>query len=275
MLKQRVITAAILIPLVVLAILFTSTSTFQWILAALVALAAWEWFDVVGLNSWLEKVIAFTALAVSTTLVNVYISDEIVIYAAALLWALFTVFIIIFANRALPKCVLPLFTQPWLAGFIAIATLVVFFQSSVLLHQISDIGPLLMLFVMITVWLADTGGYFAGKRWGKHRLAVMISPNKTWQGVAGALVLVFVGALLAYLAISSSELSLIHWLVLMVLTALFSIIGDLIESVFKRAHDVKDSGNLLPGHGGILDRIDSLLAAVPVFVIGIYFIGVI
>ena len=275
MLKQRVITAAILIPLVVLAVLNTSTDTIKYILATLVLLAAWEWFEVIGLKRAAEKVVAFSSLIASTLLVDYYFSDSTVISAAAVLWLSFAVFVMMFANRALPSSISRFFTHRLLASLLAIATLVIFFHTSILLHQIPEVGPRLMLFVMVAVWLADTGGYFAGKRWGKHRLAVMISPNKTWQGVAGAIVLVVIGALLAYIALLNGPLSLAEWLVLIVITALFSIIGDLIESVFKRSHDVKDSGNLLPGHGGVLDRIDSLLAAVPVFVIGIYLMGVI
>lgn len=274
MLKQRVMTAAVLIPLVVLAVLYTTTSTFQYLLAAFVMLAAWEWFDVVGVKGAAGKGLAFAALLLTGLIAKLYLNNEI-IYIAAALWSCFALLVIVFANRALPKSILKLFTQPGLATVLAIITLVVFFQTSVLLQQIPEIGPRLMLFVMVTVWLADTGGYFAGKRWGKHRLASMISPNKTWQGVAGAIVLVIIGALFAYLTLLNSAISLSQWLVLLVVTALFSIIGDLIESVFKRSHDVKDSGNLLPGHGGVLDRVDSLLAAVPVFVIGIHLMGVI
>jgi phosphatidate cytidylyltransferase len=275
MLKQRVITAAILIPLVVLAVLNTSTDTMKWILSALVLLAAWEWFEVIGLKQKVEKLLAFSSLIISTILVGQLINDSSVVYASAILWGFFTLFVVIFASRAIPPSIAYFFQQRVLATVMAIATLVLFFHTSILLHQIPEIGPRLMLFVMVAVWLADTGGYFAGKRWGKHKLALMISPNKTWQGVAGAVVLVVFGALCAYPMLASGPLSFIEWVSLIMITASFSIIGDLIESVFKRIHDVKDSGNLLPGHGGVLDRIDSLLAAIPVFVIGLHMMGVI
>ena len=130
-----------------------------------------------------------------------------------------------------------------------------------------------LLYVMVSVWLADTGGYFAGKKWGKDKLAKVISPNKTWQGVYGALALTSIWAVLAYLLNINGSLSLLAWLGLTLVTVLISIVGDLFESLFKRAHQVKDSGNLLPGHGGILDRIDSLIAAVPIFVAGLAVLG--
>jgi phosphatidate cytidylyltransferase len=275
MLKQRVITASILIPLVVLAVLNSSTATMTWLVSGLVLLAAWEWFEVIGLKSLVEKLLAFSALILSSILVGEFINDSTIVYSAAIVWGLFSLFVVAFASRAIPPSIAYLFKQRFSATFMAIATLVLFFHTSLLLHQIPEIGPRLMLFVMITVWLADTGGYFAGKRWGKHKLASMISPNKTWQGVAGAIVLVVVGALCAFPALSNGPISLIEWVSLIVITALFSIIGDLIESVFKRTHNVKDSGNLLPGHGGVLDRIDSLLAAIPVFIIGLHLMGVI
>jgi phosphatidate cytidylyltransferase len=125
----------------------------------------------------------------------------------------------------------------------------------------------------VSVWLADTGGYFAGKRWGKTPLAKAVSPNKTWQGVWGALTLTGAWALLAYALGINGDLSLLSWLLLTLFTVMISIIGDLFESLFKRSYNVKDSGNLLPGHGGILDRIDSLIAAVPVFVAGLVLLG--
>ncbi|RKZ80999.1 MAG: phosphatidate cytidylyltransferase, partial [Gammaproteobacteria bacterium] len=102
-----------------------------------------------------------------------------------------------------------------------------------------------------------------------------VSPNKTWEGVAGALVLGLIWAIVGYSLDWSGSLSLFSWLCLSVVALLISIIGDLFESLFKRCYQVKDSGNLLPGHGGMLDRIDSLIAAVPVFTAGLFFLGAI
>jgi phosphatidate cytidylyltransferase len=158
MLKQRVLTAAILIPLVVLAVLNTQTSTMKWILSGLVLLAAWEWFEVIGLKLIVEKLVAFSSLIVGTVLVGMFISDSTIVYSAAILWGSFAVFIVFFANRAIPSSISYLFTQRFLASFLSITTLVLFFHTSLLLHQIPEIGPRLMLFVMVAVWLADTGG---------------------------------------------------------------------------------------------------------------------
>jgi phosphatidate cytidylyltransferase len=154
----------------------------------------------------------------------------------------------------------------WMAP-IGWIVLVGFWVALVQLHARS---PWLLLAAMAVVWIADTAAYFAGRAFGRHRLAPAVSPGKTWEGVAGAVVAVALYALAcAYflphfgLAPEPHPATLVAWLVLgMVLTAV-SVIGDLYESWLKRAAGVKDSGRLLPGHGGILDRIDALLAALP------------
>lgn len=138
----------------------------------------------------------------------------------------------------------------------------------VALHGNGEDGPSSVLFLMILIWVADSGAYFAGRQWGRNKLAPVISPGKTWEGVYGA---VF-GALICGLLLAwyRSDIEGFHWLVpVCVITVLMSVVGDLFESVMKRKMDMKDSGTLLPGHGGVLDRIDSLTAAAPVFVLGL------
>jgi len=273
MLKQRLITAAILIPLVVLAILKLPTNILQWCIAGVTLLAAWEWFAIVGIYSVLQRSTSFISLIVVAAFATIYVNPIVVILIGAVVWLLATLLVFRFAHSALPTLVARIFADKYFGLFGAVIVLVPFWFSTIFLHQSSLLGPQQLLYVMVTVWLADTGGYFAGKRWGKHALAKVISPNKTWQGVYGALALVAVWAVIAYLLGINGQLSLITWLMLTVITALFSIVGDLFESLFKRSHQVKDSGNLLPGHGGILDRIDSLLAAVPIFVAGLMMLG--
>ena len=151
--------------------------------------------------------------------------------------------------------------------------LTVFVVSSITLKAFSEVGAFLFFFVMVTVWLADTGGYFAGKRYGKHALAPAVSPNKTWEGVAGGVLLASIWAIGFYWVKTPTTITMFEWMLLAVLTVAVSIVGDLFESLYKRAFSVKDSGSLLPGHGGILDRIDSLIAAVPVFTFLVLIMG--
>ena len=128
----------------------------------------------------------------------------------------------------------------------------------------------LILSLFILVWLSDVGGYFAGVNFGKHKLLERISPKKTWEGVAGGLVLCIVGAYI--LSQFLPTMNIYMWLVLGVLVSISSIIGDLIESMLKRSANIKDSGNVLPGHGGILDRFDSVLFVIPIVYIFKFFI---
>jgi len=272
MLKQRLMTAAVLIPLVVLSILFLSTASIQWILAAVSLLAAWEWFSIMGFNGWSKMSFAMVLL-VFIAVLSLFLPLGLLLVFTTLMWSAIVVFVARFAHKPLSEKSRQFFTQPMIALTMASIVLTVFWYCSVQLHASSELGPQQLLYVMVLVWLADTGGYFAGKRWGKRKLAKSISPNKTWEGVAGAVVLGSVWALIGFSFELSGPLGLLTWLFLSAITLLISVVGDLFESLFKRCHNVKDSGNLLPGHGGILDRIDSLIAAVPVFLAGLYFLG--
>ena len=135
-------------------------------------------------------------------------------------------------------------------------------------------SPWWLMYLFGLVWGADSGAYFAGRAFGKHKLAPNVSPAKTLEGLAGGVLLTGVYALLVgTLALDLSVLGLLGFLLLSVLTVAASVQGDLLESMLKRRAGVKDSGTLLPGHGGVLDRIDSLLAAAPVFALGYWWLG--
>ena len=269
MLKQRILTAAVLIPLVVFSLLYLPTSIVQWLLAGVVGLAAWEWFTIIGHKERPERLFAFASLALITVLTFILIPFLLL---ATIVWSIILVLVVRYAHCALPAKIEKIIMQPVSAVILASIVLALFWHSAVLLHS-TPLGAQQLLYIMVLVWLADTGGYFAGKRWGKTKLAKAISPNKTWEGVAGAVVLGAAWAFIGYVIGLAGSVGLISWLVLSLIALLISIVGDLFESLFKRAHNVKDSGNLLPGHGGILDRIDSLLAAVPVFTAGIVWLG--
>lgn len=272
MLKQRLWTAAILIPVVMLSILYLPTTILQWLIAGVVILAAIEWFAIIGFTRPLQMSLAIVILGLMTSLMWL-LSIDILMLVALLVWGGILIVVSRYAHRAMPACLQSLLMKPYFALMVASFVLALFWHCAVLLHHSSSLGPKQLLYVMVLVWLADTGGYFAGKKWGKIPLAKAISPNKTWEGVAGALVLASIWTIIAYYAGVAGTLDLPQWLLLSLLALLISIVGDLFESLFKRCHHVKDSGNLLPGHGGMLDRIDSLIAAVPVFTSGLFLLG--
>jgi len=272
MLKQRLITAAILIPLVIAGILYLPTSIFQWILGGVTLLAAWEWFTIVGLKTNKQRVLAGVALLL-VMITALALDTSVTLISAAIIWLFILMLIAKYKHTALPEPLAAIIQSRTIGMVTAIIILTLFWVAAVILHGSSDTGPKLLLYVMIIVWLADTGGYFAGKRWGRTALARVISPNKTWEGVGGALLLGTLWAVVAYSFGLSGQMMLLSWVILSLIALLISIVGDLFESLFKRSHGVKDSGNLLPGHGGMLDRIDSMIAAVPAFVAGLYFMG--
>ena len=124
--------------------------------------------------------------------------------------------------------------------------------------------------MILTIWFADSGAYFAGRALGKNKLIPNVSPGKTWEGVAGAIVVTLIVAVVSLdlLNIPSSHFSI--FILITFVTVVYSIVGDLSESIFKRMANIKDSGSLLPGHGGMLDRIDSLMSGFPVFFAGLW-----
>ncbi|HIC47935.1 MAG TPA: phosphatidate cytidylyltransferase [Methylophaga aminisulfidivorans] len=265
MLKQRLITAAILIPLAVWAVFASSLTTFTTLIVAVALLAAWEWHQMIGIQSPGMRVMLAVDLIIVLYLAITQLNPYFIISIGILIWLIALVVILGFSNKSLAERLSHVFKNKVFGAISSILILTVFVVSSITLKAFSEIGAFLFFFVMVTVWLADTGGYFAGKRFGKHALAPAVSPNKTWEGVAGGVLFASIWAIGFYWVKTPTTITLFEWLLLAVVTVTVSIVGDLFESLYKRAFSVKDSGNLLPGHGGILDRIDSLIAAVPVF----------
>jgi phosphatidate cytidylyltransferase len=159
--------------------------------------------------------------------------------------------------------------QPWLKIVAGYLVMLPAWAALVVLHGRTADGPLITLYLLVVVWLADSGAYFSGRRWGKRKLAPVISPGKTREGVYGAIVVSAVFALVAGLLYSHSVVWTAGLMLVSTVAVMFSIVGDLLESLMKRQSGIKDSSHIIPGHGGILDRIDSLTAAAPVFLLGL------
>ena len=280
MTRTRVIAALVMAPAAIAAILLLPT---PWLaaLAALVMLAGlWEWLRLAGIDDSLPRtVLVGLNLLLMVLLVWASRGDDgfspalfqIVTLAGALAWLL-----------ALLWLWRPGFTagdRPWTRAFkLAAGTLAVvpaWCALAVIHGNPSDAGAerlipdshLWLLTALMIVWMADTGAYFAGRRFGRRKLAPRISPNKTVEGLfGGALTATVAGLVFAWIA--GAEPADLPWVALTALiTVAAAVVGDLFESLLKRQAGVKDSGNLIPGHGGLLDRMDSVLAALPVFAV--------
>ena len=264
MLRQRILTALVLIPAVILAVLWLPTGPFAGLLAVLVLMGAWEWSNLVGLRANLARV-QYVALVAMVMWMAWWWQGQPV--ARVILLLGFTGWLLALVWISRPDFARDNSPLKAVAGFLV---LVPAWLGLVLLHARPDIGPALVLFLMVLIWVADSGAYFAGRRWGRVKLAPRVSPGKTWEGVYGALAACALVALLGAWWMGGTPRQTVSFLLICLVTILFSIAGDLLESLMKRQRGIKDSGQLLPGHGGVLDRVDSLTAAAPVFVLGLY-----
>lgn len=265
MLKQRLLTAALLIPLVVAAIFFLPNAVFAIVLGLVAVIGLWEWAGLMGIEPFWDRWI-YVLLVLPLMWIAGFVPDGFlyVIYAGAVWWLIGLAIVVWFNYRPMPDPV------NWVVGGISGALVVVpAWMALVILQGYEGFGANYVLFLMVLVWLADTGAYFAGRYWGTNKLAENVSPGKTWEGVWGALAMALLMSLTGGHLLGIGPQKLPMFVSLCVITVAFSVVGDLFESMFKRRIGVKDSGNLLPGHGGIMDRIDSLTAAAPIFVVGL------
>jgi phosphatidate cytidylyltransferase len=280
MLKHRILTATLLIPLVLWAILTLSTGWLAVIIGTVILIGAWEW---AGLCGWQGKLarLSYTVLMGLSILVTYLLLQPVDkhpiggyylfgLLASACLWWLIAGYWVWSYQRGYDR--LPV--QPWIKGIIGFLILLPTCGALFLLSAPMEVRVIL-IFLLVLIWTADTAAYFSGKRWGRHKLADKVSPGKTWEGVVGGLLssLIIVTGYTLWADFSIGRTFEVIGVSLITVTA--SILGDLLESVFKRQMGLKDSGQLLPGHGGMLDRIDSLTAAAPVLVAGVYFVPLI
>lgn len=264
MLKQRVVTAVLLLG-GLLAALFLLPQLAWLVLVALVCGAAgWEWAALNGLQAWRRP--AFAVLCGASCLILGLLAGLGADTATAA-GALFAIYLVsaMFWIVLVPNWLRHKWRIARASGVVVIG-LVVLVAPALALAHLRQLGPWLLLGVMALVWVADIAAYFVGRAFGRHKLAPQISPGKTWEGAAGAVAGVLIVGVTMFVLGWPEHVSLQGLLVvaplLVVLTAM-SIAGDLFESLLKRQAGMKDSGTLLPGHGGILDRIDSLTSTLP------------
>lgn len=262
MLKTRVITALVLLAVLVPVTLFAPVAAFGVLVGFVVVFAAWEWARLLkagSVGSVAYALVTLAAVAASAQLD----SPRPLFQAAGVFWVIAGPYV--------------LARKPTLAAgawrvFLLLTGIVIFAACWHALVDARRAGVAFVLSLLLVVWLADIGAYFAGKAFGRHKLAPAISPGKTWEGAVGGWLAVMVAAIAAVL-LQVFEPTLFSELfaqfgaprALLTLTVLvaFSVIGDLFESMLKRQAGVKDSSGLLPGHGGVLDRVDALLPVLP------------
>lgn len=272
MLMQRVITAAILAPAVIGAILFLPTWATSSIFGVFLVIGVLEWNKLAGMQPPLSRVIALIFAGLAIGLYMALQNPEVRVFCfviAVATWLLITAFVISTQHTGKTS----LHSLPGRIFNGPLACLVILLGAFASTVELLKFDPAILLLLFVAVWAADAGAYFTGKALGKRKLAVNISPGKTWEGVIGGLVLsaLVMAAGVQLLLLSDAQK---HALIALgVVAVCFSVVGDLFESILKRHGRFKDSGNLLPGHGGALDRVDGLIAAVSIFAAG-YFLWV-
>jgi len=264
MLKQRIITAVCLV-IAVMSCLFARNPVYWQALITLVVLIGfYEWLKFCEIDNLIIKILAYTGFAACLYVITIgYIPMTAIIIASCSLWCVLLVFT--FSD------LLNFLHQKWLKLPIGVLLLSSAGGLIIEFKQASD-GVFWLLCFFFAVWAADVGAYFVGKKFGKTKLAPKVSPGKTIEGLLGGLALVFI--LFAPLVFIRFEMmSALLLLLTILITAFVSVGGDLFESKLKRFANLKDSSQILPGHGGVLDRIDSLLAGAPVFAAGLMILG--
>jgi len=264
-LQRRVLTAAVLIGLLLVVLLALPVGATLGVLLLIVLAGAWEWSGFVRADSRPLRAV-FTAsvallLWVAWEATATLEGRRLFLTASFLWWCVACGWLVLAPQRV----------GAWSAAVAGWLALVPMGVALMRLRLIAPHGGAWTLYALAIVWAADTGGYFAGRRFGRVKLAPRVSPGKTWEGVVGGLALGVPVALLGSVLFAVSPLPFV---LISVVAIAFSVVGDLTESMLKRHAGVKDSGWLIPGHGGIMDRIDSVTAAAPVFLFGLTLTGV-
>lgn len=267
MLKQRVITAAVLLPIALIGFFLLEGLAFALFIGVVVVPGAWEWARLAGFAGQFARIgyASFVALMLFA-LYRLPVLAAWLLSLSAIWWLVATALVIGY----------PASQRYWggrVGGLvIGLFILLPAWQALVVLKQWPQ-GNWLIVAVMVLVWAADIGAYFCGKALGRRKLAPQVSPGKSWEGLIGGLITSLLTTVCVGLYQDWSPRVLVLALLGAALVVVISVVGDLTESMFKRSSGIKDSSQLLPGHGGVMDRIDSLTAAVPVFTVLLWLAG--
>jgi len=265
MLKQRIITALILAPIVIACVFFLPPAGFSVFLIGALTVGGWEWANLAHYDGW-QRYLYALAIALLLVAVSFLIKDSaswaLAILLIAGLWWVLALFLVIDYPRSQRY-----WSSSWVLTLLGPIMLVPGYVGLMQLKLTND-GHFLILLLFFLIWGADIGAYFTGRRWGDKKLAPAVSPGKSWAGFYGGVTLATLITIAMCLWLGKPVMLSAAGLVFLlgcVLVVLFSVLGDLTESMFKRQRGIKDSSQLLPGHGGVLDRVDSLLAGAPIF----------
>ncbi|GJL82015.1 MAG: phosphatidate cytidylyltransferase [marine bacterium B5-7] len=261
MLRTRILTAVVLLALFAGVFIMLDARQFAIAMIMVGALASFEWAKLCFSGRMVPSLLF--AIAITAALLVLFNNPRastllpFVIYSGALAWCLSPLLLVALKGRKSP---------PRLSALFGVVIIIPSVAAILLLRQSVNQQIIYLWILLLIVSFADIGAYFFGRAFGRHKLAPAISPGKTIEGaIGGMLSAAVVGSIALSLSPFEIKPGLFIWLGICIVTAVFSIFGDLTESLFKRMAGVKDSGTLLPGHGGILDRIDGVLAAAPVF----------
>jgi phosphatidate cytidylyltransferase len=266
--KKRVTTAVVLVAILLAVVLWLPPAGTVVALTLTVLAGAWEWSAFLRIQGMIVRLL-YVALIAALLPIAWHVTEtpmgrDIVLQIAVVWWILALAWVM-FAPRLVSS---------WAAALAGVLALVPAWVALNRLRLDFDRGAQWVLFALILVWVADIGAFFVGRRFGRTRLAPTVSPGKTWEGVVGGAIASALVAVLGTLWFDDPRLPLQRFVPLCLAVVAFSIVGDLTESLLKRFAGMKDSGSLFPGHGGVMDRIDSVTGAAPILFFGLVMLGV-
>lgn len=264
--KQRILTGLILAPIAIAFILLSSATLFAGLLAAVWMCTLWEWTRLIGMRSLVAR--AMVVVIGGLLMAGLWMAQDHWVWWLSIVLGLFWWLLSLVWMRHFSFAASPTPRNHLIKLVAGMLVLVPAWVAAVELHGQAQLGPAWTLFALILVWAADSFAYFVGSRFGRTKLAPRISPGKTREGVWGAMVGTGIVAFAGGWWLGERGIPLLLLIGLALLCVAYSVIGDLFESLMKRQANVKDSGTLFPGHGGLLDRLDGVFAAIPMFVLG-------